>query len=84
MNVWETPSRQLLEWPDILPVYGFNSATYEISVIKKYLPQVLMKHEDDEKGDRPEADGIQCQVCLGLRVQDARKRGGKWHYQVQQ
>jgi hypothetical protein len=25
-------------------VYGFNSSSYDINVIKKYLPQVLMKH----------------------------------------
>jgi hypothetical protein len=35
---------QLLEWLDILPVYGFNSSSYDINVIKKYLPDVLMKH----------------------------------------
>ena len=35
---------QLLDWLDILPVYGFNSSSYDINVIKKYLPQVLMKH----------------------------------------
>ncbi|OAJ41901.1 hypothetical protein BDEG_25431 [Batrachochytrium dendrobatidis JEL423] len=35
---------QLLEWLDTLPVYGFNSSSYDINVIKKYLPQVLMKY----------------------------------------
>ncbi|OAJ39748.1 hypothetical protein BDEG_23574 [Batrachochytrium dendrobatidis JEL423] len=35
---------QLLEWLDALPVYGFNSSSYDINVIKKYLPQVLMKY----------------------------------------
>jgi hypothetical protein len=35
---------QLLDWLDVLPVYGFNSSSYDINVIKKYLPQVLMKH----------------------------------------
>jgi hypothetical protein len=35
---------QLLEWLDALPVYGFNSTSYDINVIKKYLPQLLMKH----------------------------------------
>jgi hypothetical protein len=35
---------QLLDYMDVLPVYGFNRLSYGINVIKKYLPQVLMKH----------------------------------------
>ena len=35
---------QLLDWLDVLPVYGFNSSSYDINVIKNYLAQVLMKH----------------------------------------
>jgi hypothetical protein len=35
---------QLIDWLDVLPVYGFNSSSYDINVIKKYPPQVLMKH----------------------------------------
>jgi hypothetical protein len=35
---------QLLDWMDVLPVYGFNSSSYDINVIKQYLAQVLMKH----------------------------------------
>jgi hypothetical protein len=35
---------QLLDWLDVLPVYGFNSSSYDINVVKKYLPQMLMKN----------------------------------------
>ncbi|OAJ45177.1 hypothetical protein BDEG_28338 [Batrachochytrium dendrobatidis JEL423] len=34
---------QLLEWLGVLPIYGFNSSSYDINIIKKYPPQVL-KH----------------------------------------
>ena len=34
----------LLNWLDEMPVYGFNSSSYDLNVIKKYLPQVLAKH----------------------------------------
>jgi hypothetical protein len=35
---------QLLDWLDVLPIYGSNSSSYDINVIKKYHPQVLMQH----------------------------------------
>jgi hypothetical protein len=35
---------QLLDWLDVLPVYGFNSSSYDINVVEKYLPQMLMKN----------------------------------------
>ncbi|EGF76579.1 hypothetical protein BATDEDRAFT_28413 [Batrachochytrium dendrobatidis JAM81] len=34
---------QLLEWLGVLAIYGFNSSSYDIDIIKKYPPQVL-KH----------------------------------------
>jgi hypothetical protein len=36
--------KDLLNWLDEIPVYGFNSSSYDLNVIKKYLPQVLAKH----------------------------------------
>lgn len=36
--------KDLLNWLDEMPVYGFNSSSYDLNVIKKYLPQVLAKH----------------------------------------
>ena len=35
--------KDLLNWLDEMPVYGFNSSAYELNVIKKYLPQILAK-----------------------------------------
>jgi hypothetical protein len=32
----------LLDWLDVLPIYGLNSSSYDINVIKKYHPQVFM------------------------------------------
>lgn len=44
-NIKKRLRAQLLEWLDILSFYGFNSSSYDINVIKKYLPDVLMKHK---------------------------------------
>ncbi|CAF3781358.1 unnamed protein product [Rotaria socialis] len=35
---------QLMDWIDTLPVYGFNSSSYDINVVKKYLPHILIKN----------------------------------------
>jgi hypothetical protein len=35
--------KDLLNWLDEIPVYGFNSSSYDLNVIKKYLPQLLAK-----------------------------------------
>ena len=47
-NLNETKSRklctQLMDWIDTLPVYGFNSSSYDINVVKKYLPHILIKN----------------------------------------
>ena len=35
--------KDLLNWLDEMPVYGFNSNSYDLNVIKKYSPQILAK-----------------------------------------
>jgi hypothetical protein len=37
---------QLMDWIDTLPVYGFNSSSYDINVVKKYLPYILIKNSN--------------------------------------
>lgn len=32
-----------MEWIDTVPVYGFNSAAYDVNVVKRYLSHLLMK-----------------------------------------
>jgi hypothetical protein len=44
MNVLRQKYLQQLEWLDVLPVYGDISSSYDINVVKKYLPQILMKN----------------------------------------
>ena len=34
---------QLWKWLEVMPVYGYNSASYDINVVKRYLPQLLTK-----------------------------------------
>ena len=35
---------KLIDWIEVMPVYGWNSSSYDLNVIKKYLPEILMKH----------------------------------------
>ena len=36
--------RQLLDWIESMPVYGFNSSAYDLNVVKKHLPNILIKN----------------------------------------
>jgi hypothetical protein len=40
----KTLRKDLFKWLEEMPVYGFNSAAYDLNVIKKYLPMMLAKH----------------------------------------
>ena len=35
---------QLMDWIEEMPVYGFNSSSYDLNVIKSHLPEILIKH----------------------------------------
>ncbi|OAJ32746.1 hypothetical protein BDEG_28631 [Batrachochytrium dendrobatidis JEL423] len=53
---------QLLEWLDVLAIYGFNSSSYDINIIKKYPPQVLKhskKHANVSKCEKPWINSIE-------------------------
>ena len=43
-NIKNRLRAELLEWLDIILAYGFNSSLCDNYIMKKYLPQVLMKH----------------------------------------
>ncbi|OAJ43221.1 hypothetical protein BDEG_26594 [Batrachochytrium dendrobatidis JEL423] len=53
---------QLLEWLGVLAIYGFNSSSYDINIIKKYPPQVLKhskKHGNVSKCEKPWINSIE-------------------------
>jgi hypothetical protein len=68
---------QLLEWLDILPVYGFNSSSYNINFIKKCLPELLIKHnkkhENVSKGEKLWIRSIE--EDLGRNIEQSKRIG---------
>lgn len=40
----KTLRKDLFKWLEEIPVYGFNSAAYDLNVIKKYPPMIFAKH----------------------------------------
>jgi hypothetical protein len=43
-KIRKTLRKDLFKWIEEMPVYGFNSAAYDLNVVKKYLPMMLDKH----------------------------------------
>jgi hypothetical protein len=43
--------RKLLDWLESMPVYGFNSSAYDLNVVKKHLPNILIKNAGKKYGN---------------------------------